>query len=626
MSIKAEDLNVSAFCEQELDEEEKELLHEVYRRFDVFEQACRPYHDVAREARAILRLQDPRQDPPNTPESERTLQLQTLKSTFNNCVAEQVQNMPKARIVPERPENQAVSDDLQDIVRYVMDDVNDYEQIHRRRAEDLYAVGTAITQVVWDETLNHGKGDVALIRWALESFLWDTTSENIQDSRAVIKVSWHPLSWYRQHYPEKAQYIHADNETMRSVGLPDSQGLLDGRDENRAALLEYWYRRFDAKRKRYTINVAYVAGGALLGNYTDVYTHGMYPFVLDVHSTIEGSAVGEGMVMELVPMMRYINRYAKYVDTNLRFASKGRLLTRKNSGIDRHALANWDNDIIEGNSVEQGVDWSWLQHAPLPSTATNMMLQFQSDLKMDSGMNQYSRGETSGGVVSGKAISALQEAGGKISSLRKDTLNCGFKEIVKQMLWLMSQFYDDTRVFLITGHDNPRSIQFSSERFFGTKTKGAISPPPYMVQVDVDQRSPVRIEAMNQMFMEAYTMAAQAKQNFPLSALFRMMNIDGKDRLLPVIEENEHQLQMMQELQTQNEQMQQQMQQLAKENDTLRRTTVQMSNSLANVNATENGGYAPREDGMPQKEATEGGGGDTRAAFIEQARSSLAGL
>ena len=29
-------------------------------------------------------------------------------------------------------------------------------------------------------------------------------------------------------------------------------------------LVEYWYRLYDAKKRRYTINVAYLAGGVLL--------------------------------------------------------------------------------------------------------------------------------------------------------------------------------------------------------------------------------------------------------------------------------------------------------------------------------------------------------------------------
>ena len=78
-----------AVGEQQLNEADKELLNTAYRRLEVWRNGCQRYHDQAKEARAIYRLADPGQDPPNTPPERRTLQLQTLKSTVNNCIADQ---------------------------------------------------------------------------------------------------------------------------------------------------------------------------------------------------------------------------------------------------------------------------------------------------------------------------------------------------------------------------------------------------------------------------------------------------------------------------------------------------------------------------------------------------------
>ena len=128
-----EKLSAAAIGQQPLDEKERELLTEIYNRLEVFEQGCRPYHEAAREAREILRMRDPRQDDGENA-GKPTLQLQTLKSTFNNVVAEQMQNMPEARILPETPEQSNMAEDLQDAVRFIVYDVNNYETIHRRIA------------------------------------------------------------------------------------------------------------------------------------------------------------------------------------------------------------------------------------------------------------------------------------------------------------------------------------------------------------------------------------------------------------------------------------------------------------------------------------------------------------
>ena len=594
MTEKERELQEETFLdEQPLSDEDRELLERIYDRLDIFEEKNRPYHDEAKKVRRIIHMDDPDQDSAAVVKKngKKTLQLQTLKSTLNNVVADQMLSMPEAKLLPEVPEAQQMADDLQDMVHYVIYCANNFEQIHYRRCEDFYGPGTAVTQIAWDRDMSHGRGEVAILRWPLEAFLWDPTAENIQDCRAVMKVAWHPLSWYRDHYPEQGMYVTADDGTHNNVGLTVGQEDADhASDEKRALMIEYWWREYDAKSRRYTINVAYAAGNALLEKSTDVYAHGLYPFVVDVHDSIEGSLAGEGLVHELAPMMRYINRYASYIDNNLRMSSKGRAIIRRGSNIDREAFADMDQDFVEGDRVEQGVDWNWIQNQPFNGMIANQLAQLQQDLKQDSGANQFTRGETTGGIVSGKAINSLIQAGGKVASMRVEQLKYGFKQIVEQIIWLMAQFYDDDRVYMITGRNANRQIRVNTKAMFGRKTKGAVTPPPYTVEIEVSSRDPQRIANQNQMFMEAYTMSAQAQQFFPLSSLFEILNLDGKDKILPVIRKNENYQQQMQALQQQIEQMGQQMEQMQKDNQTLRNTTAQMTNALATITARRGSG------------------------------------
>ena len=118
-------------------------------------------------------------------------------------------------------------------------------------------------------------------------------------------------------------------------------------------------------------------------------------------------------------------------------------------------------------------------------------------------------------------------------------------------------------------------------KYFGMQRgKRNVSPPPFTVQVEVITKDPIKIQNMNEFYMQAYTMAAQAQQYFPLSALFRIMNIEGKDRLLPVIEANETQMQQLQALAQENEQLKAQVQQLGQDNDSLRNSQIEMANAM----------------------------------------------
>ena len=606
--------------EQQLSEEDKKLLELIYDRLDIFEQMNRPYHDEAKKCRMILHMEDPEQDDEETitNNGKRTLQLQTLKATINNVVADQMLSMPEAKVVPETPMMQEQADDLQDILHFIMYCANDYEQLHYRRCEDFYTTGTAITQVAWDPDMNYGKGEVALIRWPLEAFLWDPMAERLDDCRAVMKVSWHPLSYFREHWPEEGKYVGSEDGSHNNVGMTEGQeGAEHSDDEDRAMLIEYWWREYDAKKRRYSINVAYAAGQALLDKQTDVYDHGMYPFVIDVHDSIEGSLAGKGLVAELAPMMRYINRYAAYADMNARMSSKGRMLVRKESGIDKDALTDWKTDIVEGNRIVQGEDWNWMQNQPFNGTITQLMTMFQSDLKADSGANQFTRGETTGGIVSGKAIGALIQAGGKVASMRVEQLKYGSKNIDEQIAWLVSQFYEDGRTLMITGR-RPVTVDMGS--IFGKKKKGMVNPPPYTVQIEITSHDPQRIANQNQMFMEAYTMAAQAQQFFPLSSLMAILNLDGKDKILPVIQANEHYQEQMQQLQQQVQQMGQQMQQMQAENQNLKKTASQLSNNMSTM-AARRGAQKPAAPELKVGEA--GGGAENPSAMVANARGAI---
>ena len=599
--MKNEELRQAVAGPQILSEEEQTLRDEIYSRLELWEQECREYHDKARVMREVFRRNDPDQGPPGTPKEEKTLQLHTLASTVNNSISEQMERMPEAKLIPETPEMQLTADVLQDVVHYVIYNVNEFETVHKRRMEDYFVTGTSILQIAWDSEMSHNNGDIALIRWPVEAFLWDPQAENIQDARAVMKLSWHPLSWYKDHYPDAAPYVGSEEGQHNRVGLADAQRDLGSRDEDRALLIEYWYRTYE--NGKYKINVAYCAGGALLTEEKDVYAHGEYPFILDVHSTIEGQPVGDGMVGEFRNMQMYINKYQKYIDTNLRFSSKGRMLVSRSSGIDRQQLADWSRDTIEGDRIIQGEDWSWLSHQPLNGMNYTMIQSMAQSLQQDAGVSSVMRGQLPSDYASGKAVIALQETGSKISNLRTAGLRASFKHAVEQILWLMNQFYDKDRVVMISGEDGKGiATKVNSKMLFGKKS-AATPAPPYVVQIEINNKNPLRIDAQNEMIMQAYTMAAQAQQSFPLSALFSLMNIEGKDRILPVIKENEMYQQQMMQMQQQLEQMGAQLQQAQADNESLRQAQIDMTNTVASIRAKTGGNISTDSEDQPVLQA-----------------------
>lgn len=606
---------------QNLSDKDKELVARVYGRLRVWHNACRDIHDRVREARKVMLLQDPRVDDyTNTGRKgkRRTIQLQTLRSTIVNCVADQMDNMPEALMMPERADLQKQADDITDVTQYVLQN-NDYENTHQQIAEDLFVAGTGVVEIVWDDDMDDGEGNIRIIRVPLECLVWDPKCDDLQDGRAVMRVSWHPLSWYREHFPETGKYVEADEGERSQIGeVTASEWWQSEEDEQNALLIEYWWREYNAGTRRYKVNVAYVAGGAILEQHRDIYKHGRYPFEVCTYGHIEGSPAGEGLVMTMAPMMRYVDRYASYLDQNIAMSSKPRMLVNRSANLDSKALADWNEDMITGDSIgEDSV--RWMQGSPLNNVVLQQMLQFQTDIKQDSGQNQFTRGETAGGVTAASAISALQEAGGKITRLHTQEMNQMFGRMVNQIVWLISQFYSGRKARMVTGRDGemrevnmdaaylmgetaPQTQAGTTEemiaQIFGgglpnpkedNRKGGALPPPPYSVRVQVQRRNPLRVQAFNENVLQAYQMAVQNGVTFPVSTLFEMLILDNKDKFMP----------RLQEVEAQNDRLQmalQQLQQAQAENENLKKAVEDLHES-ATQNAQNNVGMM--SEGLP---------------------------
>ena len=83
-------------------------------------------------------------------------------------------------------------------------------------------------------------------------------------------------------------------------------------------------------------------------------------------------------------------------------------------------------------------------------------------------------------------------------------------------------------------------------------------------------------------------------QFFPLSSLIEILNIDGKDKILPVIQANENYQQQMEQMAQQVQQMGEQMEQMAQENQSLKQNVAKMGDAFNTVSARL--GQAPNQE------------------------------
>lgn len=525
---------------QPLSDREKELLRRGYSLYNHFSDCLRTEHEAMHDARAMRQL---RQDQ----RSVTSPASNTLNSCIDNVIADQIDNMPEARMAPEREETAQSAEELTDVTSYVLYHAG-WPGKYQKIMEDAVVTGTGIAQVFWDDDLEDGDGMVNVIHWHPEDFYPDPMYEDIQEGRACFKATQTTVAWVEEHYPHVKGYV-----TGSMDGTELERELAEAPDGDvRTTLIEYWYKRYDAKKRKNRVHMALLAGRALLlstetgygiedgeATYREgVYAHGMYPFIMFRYRDVFRKPFGTGLVHDYRDTQNTIDRYQKYIDDNARQSAIQRTFIRRGSGVNSEDLANYNKTVIEwdGNDIREVMQT--IQAAPLNNQVFQSMQYLVDCMKQDSGQNQFNRGEGGLGVTAAAGIVALQEAGGKITRWHTESFKDSFREMVEQIIWVLSEYMPPERKLrIVGGWDNTenmegRLIELSAPKYEGDE----MLRPAYFVRVQVQKNNPMQNQAHNEFVQNVAQVCAQYGNPLPPEVVVRLMrDVPNKSSILKAI-------------------------------------------------------------------------------------------
>ena len=144
-------------------------------------------------------------------------------------------------------------------------------------------------------------------------------------------------------------------------------------------------------------------------------------------------------------------------------------------------------------------------------------------------------------MTAASAIQSLQEAGAKSSRMESQRLSDMYRRAVEQVLWIIGQFYDPPRIIMITGkQDSPYAAQpMIAGR--DIMTSAADLHPAYRVNTQIRRRNPLRVESENELVLKLYEMSLGSGEPLPLASVLELLQVDGKDRILPRVQEAQRQ-------------------------------------------------------------------------------------
>ena len=444
-----------------------------------------------------------------------------LFNSIANKHADMMDNYPEPNVLPRERGDERSAKVLSSILPVVYER-NNYEETYSDAAWYKLKHGVVAKGVFWNTELEDGLGDVDTQFIDMLNIFWQPGITNIQSSRNLFIVSLRDNDLLEMEYPQLKGKIGGKVIDVKEYVYDDTVDISD-----KSVVVDWYYKKRNASGKTVLHFCKYVGSEILFASENEpeyaengFYNHGLYPVEFDVLFPEEGTPIGFGYISIMKSPQMYIDKLQQVMLENAVKATKPRFFAKKNVGINIDEFKDDTNDIV---FVEGDIDEERLRQIDVQQVggAAQNILQMKIDeLKETSGNRDFSQGSTASGVTSGAAISALQEAGNKLS---RDFISASYRSYTRECylaIELMRQFYDETRTFRIIGETGKfEYVEFSNKMMQGEAIPPAYAgqelepdyvelfrKPVYDIVVKPQKRSPYSKLAQNELAKEMYNM------------------------------------------------------------------------------------------------------------------------
>ena len=469
-----------------------------------------------------------------------------LFNSIANKHADAMDNYPEPNVLPRAADDEKTAKVLSKVLPVVLEQA-DYEQAYSDTWWRKLKQGTGVKGIFWDPTKRSGIGDIAIKSMDILMLYWEPGVMDIQESPNLfslsledndqLKAKWPQMDGHTGSTLEVAKYIHDEN-----ISTADKSVVVD------------WYYKKARPEGQPLLHYCKFCNGVVLyasendPQYADrgFYDHGQYPFVFDPLFMEEDSPAGFGYIDVMKDTQTAIDEMNHAMDENIKLAAKPRFLLSDAAGVNEEELADWSKDIVHvAGGIRDGI-LSPLQTAGLQGNCISYRDARVSELKEISGNRDVSQGGTTSGMTAASAIAALQEAGSKLS---RDMLKSAYRAFAKEcylIIELMRQFYDEERVYRITGPTGQTEFVPFSGQALRPQPVGMVGgvelgahEPVFDITVSAAKKSTFNRLSQNETAKECYQLGffAPANADAALAAL-DMMDFEGIEKVRERVQQN----------------------------------------------------------------------------------------
>ena len=498
-----------------------------------------------------------------------------LFNSIANKHADAMDNYPTPVCLPRERSDEESAKVLSEVLPVIME-YNGFEQTYSEAWWEKLKHGTAVYGIFWDTSKENGLGDVDIRQIDLLNIFWEPGVQDIQKSRNLFTVELVDNDVLEERYPQLHGKLGSEGG-----GIDVKKYLYDDTvDTSDKSVVADWYYKVGAPGGRTVVQYAKFCNGVLLYASEDAtdevtgellyrdrgyYDHGLYPFVLDTLYPEKGTPVGFGYVSVCRDPQLYIDKLYGNILAYAMKATRPRHFISTSTAVNEAEYADWQgHDLVK---VEGQLDDSRIRQItlePLPGIYADILQMKVEEMKDTSSNRDVNSGGTSHGVSAAAAISALQEAGNKVS---RDMIAASYRtyaDVISQVVELIRQFYDVSRAFRITG-DRSGDYSFVDldnsmirEQVTGRAADGTemYRKPVFDIKISAQKKNPFSQLEQNERAKELYGLGFfnPERAQEALGAL-EMMDFEGIDKVREQVQEGQTLLNVCQQLSQQMEQM-----------------------------------------------------------------------
>ena len=486
-----------------------------------------------------------------------------LFNSIANKHADAMDNYPAPNVLPRTADDEQTARVLSSILPVVLEQA-DYEQVYSDTWWRKLKQGTGVKGVFWDPEAHGGLGEIAIRPMNLLMLYWEPGVEDIQASPNFFSLRMENTRQLETRWPQ----LKGHSASVLDVPRFLHDGGLDTTEKS--VVVDWYYKKPDAEGRVLLHYCKFCNGVVLYASENDpamaetgFYDHGKYPFVFDPLFVEENSPAGFGYIDVMKDTQDAIDRMTQAMDENTLAAAKKRYLISDTAGVNEDELLDTAKDVVHitGRLDERG--FMELDTAPLPSNTIAYQQNRVAELKEISGNRDVNQGGATSGLTAASAIAALQEAGSKLS---RDMLKSSYRSFAKECYFiidLMRQFYDESRVYRITGQQGGTEYrEFSGQmlRPQPVESVGGVElgahEPVFDITVSAAKKSTFSRLSQNETAKECYQLGFFAPANADAAlACLDMMDFEGIEKVRQRVAQNGTLYQQLQQAMAQIQQM-----------------------------------------------------------------------